>query len=303
MVESKDAPPADGANRPEHEGDKGDFQELLKTPLEQTFSAEQTLQLLTGFVNFIRRNQPEVWTQFSQGLLSFPNDPGSHFKPVLDTPQNRLEQAYQDAQNHLIQVRHATAQAIATQKQLEQQLQKNRDQADTWQNRTKMAREQHNQELEQQAAQREKQYRMAVEDLEQQLNTQSATQSELRQRLTEFEALVQKLYTRKQVLIARHKAAAATLKAHELISQFNEEEATATLDQIEDRIVELERQLPEKELQSKCSLPDDQQKLLAHTVSSLERAISVIERFESLLKKRGVTAASDDESSVARPDG
>src|ERR1700722_13958109 len=84
----------------------------------------------------------------------------------MEDPEMMLEQTYQDLQNNLIQVRQAVAQAIATEKQLEQQLQKNRDQATTWQNRAAMAVQQNNDELARQALQRKQQFAQAAADLE-----------------------------------------------------------------------------------------------------------------------------------------
>src|ERR1700733_13443039 len=76
----------------------------------------------------------------------------------MEDPAMMLEQTYQDLQSNLIQVRQAVAQAIATEKQLEQQLQKNKDQAATWQNRAAMALQQNSQELSNQAMERKQQY-------------------------------------------------------------------------------------------------------------------------------------------------
>ncbi len=54
-----------------------------------------------------------------------------------EDPSMMLEQTYQDLQSNLIQVRQAVAQAIAAEKQLEQQLIQNRNQAETWHNRAR----------------------------------------------------------------------------------------------------------------------------------------------------------------------
>src|SRR5277367_992415 len=99
----------------------------------------------------------------------------------LEDPQLMLEQTYQDLQNNLIQVRQAVAQAIATEKQLEQTLQKNKDQAETWQNRAAMAVQQNNDDLAKQALQRRTQYTQAATELEVQLKQQRETTSRLRQ--------------------------------------------------------------------------------------------------------------------------
>jgi len=158
----------------------------------------------------------------------------------LEDPQLMLEQTYQDLQSNLIQVRQAVAQAIATEKQLEQQLQKNKEQAETWHNRAAMAVQQGNDDLAKQALQRKQQYAQAAGDLETQLKAQRESTATLRQRLTDLEAEVQKAYTKKQVLIARDKAAQATTKANEILSKTTASGALSVMEKMENKVQERE---------------------------------------------------------------
>jgi phage shock protein A len=158
----------------------------------------------------------------------------------FEDPEMMLEQTYQEAQSNLIQVRQAVAQAIATEKQLEQQLQKNKDQAATWQNRAAMAVQQSNDDLARQALQRKQQYSQAASDLEGQLKSQKDATQTLRGRLTELEGEVQKLYTKKQVLIARDKAATATTRANQIISKTTTNGALSIVERMEQKVSEKE---------------------------------------------------------------
>lgn len=158
----------------------------------------------------------------------------------VEDPQMMLEQSYNDLQNNVIQVRQAVAQAIATEKQLEQQLQKNKDSAATWQNRAAMAVQQNNDELARQALQRKQQYAQAATELEQQLKVQKEATSSLRQRLTELESELQKASTKKQVLIARDKAAKATMKANEILSKTNANGTLNVIERMESKVQERE---------------------------------------------------------------
>jgi len=158
----------------------------------------------------------------------------------IEDPEMMLEQMHQELNANLIQVRQAVAQAIATEKQLEQQLQKNRDQAVTWQNRAAMAVQQNNDDLARQALQRKQQYVQAADDLEKQLAGQKQATANLRSRLTELEAEVQKAYTKKQVLIARDKAAQATSKANEILAKTNASGAMSVIERMEHKVEERE---------------------------------------------------------------
>lgn len=158
----------------------------------------------------------------------------------MEDPEMMLEQTYQDLQSNLVQVRQAVAQAIATEKQLEQQLQKNQEQAATWQNRAAMAVQQNNDDLARQALQRKQQYAQAIVELETQLKSQKEATATLRIRLGELEAQVQKAYTKKSVLIARDKAAQATSKANEILSKTTASGAMNVMDRMEQKVNERE---------------------------------------------------------------
>lgn len=157
-----------------------------------------------------------------------------------EDPQVMLEQMQDKLQEQLVQVRQAVAQAIATEKQLEQNLLKNRDQANTWQNRAAMAVQQNDDGLAREALQRKQQYAQAAAELEAQLKAQKEATATLRGRLAELETEVQKAYTKKQVLIARDKAATATAKANEMLSKTNSGSAMSVIDKMENKIQEKE---------------------------------------------------------------
>ena len=156
-------------------------------------------------------------------------------------PQTIAENAYQELQSALIQVRQATAQAIATEKQLESQMKKNEEQAAIWQRRAEMAADQDNEELQKQALQRNKQYSAASEDLMFQWQAQKEATDNLRQRLTELENQVQQAYTRAQVLIARDKAADAVEKATKAFEVTDTiSGAMSVLNKLEQHVIEKE---------------------------------------------------------------
>ena len=158
----------------------------------------------------------------------------------VEDPQMMLEQSYNELQSNVISVRQAVAQAIATEKQLETQLQKNKDQAGTWQNRAGMAVQQNNDELARQALQRKQQYAQAAADLETQLKSQKEATNNLRSRLGELENELTKANTKKQVLIARDKAAKATIKANEILSKTNSSGALSVMERMESKVQEKE---------------------------------------------------------------
>ena len=158
----------------------------------------------------------------------------------VEDPQLLLEQTYQDLNSNLIQVRQAVAQAIATEKQIEQQYLKNREQATTWHNRASMAVQQSNDDLARQALQRKQQYQQSAGEQEVLLKNQHDATEQLKQRLTDLEAEVQKAYSKKQVLIARDKVAQATGKANELLAKTTAYGTLSIMDRMEEKVQERE---------------------------------------------------------------
>lgn len=158
----------------------------------------------------------------------------------MEDPEMMLEQTVTELQNNLIQVRQAVAQAIATEKQLETQLNKNKEQASTWHNRATMAVQQGNDDLARQALQRKQQFAQAAADLETQLKAQKEATAGLRARLQEMEGEVNKAQIKKQQLTARNKAAKATERANEMLSLASPDSAASTMERIEQKIQEKE---------------------------------------------------------------
>jgi len=101
--------------------------------------------------------------------------------------QRDADQAYNDLNSIIAQIKQALDQAVVIEKRLEQVLQKNKDKAANWQNRAAMAVQQNNEMLARQALQNKQQYAQASTDLEQQLKVQKEATSKLRQRLSELE--------------------------------------------------------------------------------------------------------------------
>lgn len=204
-------------------------------------SEEMKTQALVLWTDFLYRLEFFVTAAIAPVSVSTVNSVAED----SDDPEFLLETFYQDLQNNLIQVRQAVAQAIATEKQLEQQLQKNKDQAATWHNRATMAKQQGNEDLERQALQRKHQFTDAADDLSKHLASQRDSTSMLRDQLTVLEGEVQKAYTKKQILIARDKAEQATRRAREVLSRVNSDSALMAIELLEQKILERESKLAE----------------------------------------------------------
>ncbi len=215
-----------------------------------------------------------------------------------DDPQMLLEQAYQDLQSVLITTRQAFAQAIFTEKQFEQQIKKNQEQVDVWNDRIKMAKSRADLDLVHQAESRKKQYQDAVEELSNQLNPVRKKMLELRERLTELETEAQKTYTKKQVLIARSNAADAIERSNKLFEKLGIENTDPLIDLIENKVSE--RELRAAQPGTKILTEEKTQEILLKSLKTIEQTTSVIERMEKLIVEREAAAyeTKDKDGSV-----
>jgi phage shock protein A len=275
------------------EPEQNEVLRILEVPLDQDLSDQQAQRLFALVLNFVRRNQPDLWLAAVDDIkLLIKSEPVASYRHA----ETELEQTCSEYQKNLITLRQSVAQAIATEKQLEQQIQKNKLQAETWQQRADFAQQQKNDDLVEQASQRKVQHVNAVEDLERELREHAAKTVELRARLTEVEVLVQQMYTKKQVLIARHKAAEAATKANAILARFNSDEALAAFAKVEQQIVEMEQKLGRDVNKTSISSPDLMSAgLLRTTIEALQQSTSIMEKLEERLM-HGHTADSEDPS-------
>lgn len=214
---------------------------LVVVPSGEDKTAEQSLSLMwKGFLRRIKAISEASSMAPSEYISSSDIATPKAAQSGVSDAEVQLENAYQELQNQLISLRQSVAQAIASEKRLEQSICKSTEQVTTWQNRAQMGRDQGNEDLSLQAEQRADQYRTAAEDMQEQFNQQRKDTALLREKLTELEGQLQKVYTRKQVLVARMKAADATSKAIELLNKTSDTGALAVLEEMERRVADRE---------------------------------------------------------------
>ncbi len=268
LASLKDRAWARAANRLLHADIEGTSQSFI-----DSLSAGRLFDHLGDVPNGIHE-MSEKWSNRVKILAQMQD---SRFNEKLDLTEEeieeKLEHSYQEMQTQLINIRKAAATAIATEKQLEHQLEKNLSQSETWQSRADMARQQGNEDLVQQALQRKQQYLQSAEDLTKQLDAQRMAVKTVRQQLNECETIVQKIYSRKQIMIARNKVASALSIFHELVDDLyngdSDEHTLSTNEKINSETFEV----------------------MSKTLNTLERASATIialeEKVQALEKKIG----------------
>jgi phage shock protein A len=269
------------------------FDGLATLPQDVNLTGAELIELSASVLNGVRRENPQAWhafIQFLRDLFSIapefqPTNAKTHSKSEPEhVPlfSNKLEEKHSELQESLIHVRLAVATAIATEKQLEMQLNKCKEQHASWETRARMAREQRSAELEEEALERGKRYADAAMDLAAQLKIQKTSTNEMRKRLNELEADEHNAYVNTRAMIAREKFVRAQLRVDEVLNATSVNGFDNLFSEVERSVIELENKVKGGAGEGSESSLDDS-RLLAKVTVTLNRAISVIEQLEKRL--------------------
>ncbi len=179
-----------------------------------------------------------------------------------EDPEKVLEQAVIEMQENAVKMRQALATAIATQKKTELQLQKNRQQVETWQERAQLAITKGDENLAREALIRKKPFVDACSTLEVQLKQQSEVVSNLKRDARILEGKIVEAKSKKDMLKARANAAKAQKESRDLINGVDSTSALSAFERMEDKVMQLEAE--------------------SQVAGSLEGGVSVDEQFRQL---------------------
>lgn len=264
------------------------WRQLIEQLDYEKFDTEIFMGAAETFEQFVKRIE-ELNAQIdtkNKLLLISQNPSDEKSNEILDDPLMMLEQAYQDLQSHLIQVRQAVAQAIATEKQLESQVKKNEEQVDVWQSRVDMAKQQKNEDLAIQAEARQKQYVIAVAELSEQLIQQRSVTKEFRQRLSELETEATKTYAKKQTLIARSRLAESSITANDLLEKIAGSDVQSIFEQVEQKIKEREAVASSYPKLYTSDQPLNYEDVLQQSIRAMDNSTEIIQRMEQLILQK-----------------
>ncbi len=210
------------------------------------------------------------------------------FGKLLD-PQMELEHAYQDLQISLIHVRQAVSQAIATQKHLVEQIAKNQDYNEILENNVAEHLATNKNKEAEIARNRISENEEAIKNLVQQRDNHQEHLEGMRSTLKYYEKIAQTIYTKKQILISRRKAAVAIKTAKTIIAEkfsidfdslFSKLEKQVTAEESEDTLL--------NQADSTSNEDDD----LGRSIKALRRSSWVLERMEEIFAKHAPAATS-----------
>lgn len=159
---------------------------------------------------------------------------------AAEDPEKILEQAVEDMQHDLIELRQSVAQAIATQKRTERQAAQAQTTADEWQKRAELALQKGDESLARDALTRRKSYQDTAQTLRSQMDQQKGIVETLRQNMVTLERKLAEAKTKKDMYIARARSAKASQQLNEMLSRTGTSRATQAFERMEEKVIELE---------------------------------------------------------------
>ncbi len=166
----------------------------------------------------------------------------NHLARAAEDPAQLLEQATYEMEEHLLDMRQAVAQAIASQKRTERQVSQNQAQADDWQRRAHLALSQQDEPLAREALARRQTYLETARILQAQIEQQANIVSKLKQDLRALERQMATARAKKDMYLARAHSAEATRRMRELLDNTTGTSAQSIFERMEERVLELEAQ-------------------------------------------------------------
>lgn len=157
-----------------------------------------------------------------------------------EDPEKILDQAIIDMQEDLAQMKQAVAGAIASQKRVQQQYNKNQTEVNTWHQRAQLALQKGDENLAREALTRKKNYLETANALKTQLDNQTAQVDQLKRNLLALESKISEAKTKKDMLKARASAAKANEQLQSTVNSLNTGSAMAAFERMEDKVMQME---------------------------------------------------------------
>jgi phage shock protein A len=159
-----------------------------------------------------------------------------------EDPEKILNQTIQDMAEDHYQMRQAVAQAIAAQKRLERQYEQAQQSAEEWHRRAELALRNNNEALAREALVRKKTFVETAQSLKRQLDEQTRQVEMLKTNMTKLESKIAEAKTKKDMLIARARAAKASQQINQVVGRVDPSSAFAAFERMEEKVNALEAQ-------------------------------------------------------------
>merc|ERR1712032_269795 len=159
---------------------------------------------------------------------------------AAEDPEKMLEQSVQDLQNDLVKMRQASAQVMASTKQLEKRAEQAETQSQEWYKRAKLAVDKGEDDLAKEALKRKKTADESSQSLRSQLDQQKQVLNKLLSDTKTLESKVVEAKSKKDTLKARAQSAKASRALSDLAGGVDTQSSLAAFERMEEKVMTLE---------------------------------------------------------------
>ena len=172
----------------------------------------------------------------------------------METPEVLAEQAEMELESNFKQITESLTSGLATEKLLEQKIQKNNQDLSQWEKRAMLAVEQNNDDMARQCLAKKQEHAQAALQLETQLQEQKKSTAMLKEKHSELKTKLADFRQKKNDMMARMKSQDAVIKANELVAGTG----GSSMDKWEQKIAEKEAMSQASREMSGAAQVDDQ---------------------------------------------
>ncbi|XP_010268236.1 PREDICTED: probable membrane-associated 30 kDa protein, chloroplastic [Nelumbo nucifera] len=179
-----------------------------------------------------------LFDRFARVIKSYANAIISSF----EDPEKILEQTVLEMNDDLTKMRQATAQVLASQKQLENKYKAAQKASEDWYRRAQLALEKGDEDLAREALKRRKSYADNANALKAQLDQQKNVVENLVSNTRLLESKIQEAKSKKDTLKARAQSAKTATKVSEMLGNVNTSSALSAFEKMEEKVLAMESQ-------------------------------------------------------------
>ena len=179
--------------------------------------------------------------------------PSPPLTPCQQDPEKMLEQTVNEMQEDLIKMRQASAQVMASQKQLEMKYKQAQATSDDWYKRAQLALQKGDEELAREALKRRQSYQANADGMSAQVAQQKEAVDKLIANTRLLEVKMAEARSKKDTLKARAASAKMSKKASEMVGGLSTTSSLGAFERMEEKVLAMES---EAEAVQQLSAPD-----------------------------------------------
>ncbi|OIW05704.1 hypothetical protein TanjilG_23490 [Lupinus angustifolius] len=179
-----------------------------------------------------------LFDRFTRVVKSYANAIISTF----EDPEKILEQSVLEMNDDLTKMRQATAQVLASQKQLENKYKAAQQASEEWYRKAQLALQKGEENLAREALKRRKSYADNSSSLKAQLDQQKSVVDNLVSNTRLLESKIQEARSKKDTLKARAQSAKTSTKVSEMLGNVNTSSALSAFEKMEEKVLAMESQ-------------------------------------------------------------